>query len=196
MYDFLLFRLSLVLLTTEYSHMSNLNEQPILSYNEQQVLNQKISSFLNVFFGGLQQNQQAFVLRTPIGMFPVTGESFDFDAHTYLVLEPEKQAGVEEITAVDDTVVFHTGDEILCIQKLKGAEHYYGFRMEPTRSVDSEWLSALQLLVTYAMIALKGRARNTLITYQNAGYKIIPVSPIVLEDKYNPMFKRAKLILA
>jgi len=189
MYDFLLLRLSLVLLTIEYSLM--------LNYNQQQILNQKVSSFLNVFFGALEQNQAGFVNSIPTDMFPLTQEEpFDFKANTYMTFPEDAENFVYEISQAHDMVMVRLSDQILCIQKLKDKDHYYGFRMAPARAVDSEWLSALHMLTTYATTVLKGRVRNTLITYQNAGYKIIPVSPTILEEKYNHAFKRAKAILA
>lgn len=169
----------------------------MLNYNQQQIVNQKISSFINVFFGALEQNQADFVNTIPAGMFPlVDGKVFDFKAGTYLTFEEDQEHFVYEITQAHDMVILRLSDEILCIQKLKDKDHYYGFRMAPTHTVDSEWLTALHMLTTYATNVLKGRVRHSLITYQNAGYKIIPVSPIVLEDKYNHAYKRARAILA
>jgi len=169
----------------------------MLNYNQQQILNQKVSSFLNVFFGALEQNQSAFVSAIPSAMFPLTEEKpFNFKDDTFLTFDEDKENFVYEITQAHDMVMVRLSDEILCIQKLKDTNHYYGFRMAPTRTVDSEWLNALHMLTTYATSVLKGRVRNTLITYQNAGYQIIPVSPIILEEKYNHAYKRARAILA
>lgn len=164
----------------------------MINYKDQTVHNTKVKAFLSVFFGALEFNETNIFEHLKPNLFP---GGFDAHGKEYLILESAEHNVQRIISCGDSIVVFQMPDHILCISKLAGQDIYHGQRLEPLKEVTSDWLKSLSTLIAYAGHARKNAVRDVLLTYQYAGYRIVPVSPIKLSEQYTHQLHRAKAIL-
>lgn len=161
------------------------------SYKEQVAHDLKVKAFLSVFFGALENNETDIFEHLTPAIFP---GGFDARGNEYLLNE-STEFGISRIISGHNSVIFQQENDILCIMKLAGQDVYYGQRLVPHKEVSSDWLKSLTTLIAYAGHARKNAVRDVLISHQYAGYRIVPVSPSILSEKYEHQFKRAKAIL-